>query len=305
MATPIAISPATGKPCIKISWSGLKRWEDCPQRHLRNVRRETRPVNGRVFLAGNVVDSAERQWLNEGARPGELVRLIPEWMDRMCDPSSEASEYTIRWNGNARADRAAVLEKCVLAAQRLEPILLEHVAPYQFEPEKKFEVWVGIPGLNGERVGILLTGGIDIVVRDDEGNFRLYDLKTTENRGYIRSTAAQAIFYDIAWGHWWGDHTQPREFGFIAPLLSEKLIPVAVNDDHRRVMMQRIIKAAHGMMRDQWSPKRDNEGCSWCEAKAWCPKFALAHAKDAFGKNRVNFAETARRRAEAVDEPEA
>lgn len=297
----IAKSKATGKPCIQISWSGLKRWENCPQRHLRNVRRETKKQqNGRVFLAGNVVDHAEQQWLNEGGVPGRLTELVHLWMDRMCDPADDASEYVIKWQGSPAADRQKVLEKCLLAAERLEPILTEHVLPFDYEAEKKFKVWVGIPDPWGNRVGIQLTGGIDIVVKDHDGNFRLYDLKTTQDPGYIRATAAQAIFYDIAWGSWWGDRTQPRDFGFIVPLLSEKLISVKINDDHRRVMMQRIIKAAHGMIRDEWTPKADNTGCSWCEAKDWCPKFALVSAKDAAGKNRVSFAATVEARRAAL-----
>lgn len=304
MNTPPAVAPSTGKPCIRISWSGLKRYEECGQRHLRNVRREVKSQqNGRIFLAGNVVDHSQRQFLNEGGKPGRLIELIPEWMDRLCDPTDEDAEYIIKWQGNPAADRKKVLDKCLLAARRLEPILLEHVVPYTYEPEKKFKVWVGIPDPWGNRVGIQLTGGIDIVVRDDDGNFKLFDLKTTADKNYLRSSAGQAVFYDIAWGHWWGDRAQPATFGFIAPLLTEKMIPIAVNDGHRRVMMQRIIKAAHGMIRDEWKPKESNSGCSWCEAQPWCPKFALVTAKDDIGRNRVSFAATAQARKDSLNDP--
>lgn len=307
-----------GKPCVRLSWSGLKRYENCPQHHLRTIAGQTKSIqDGRIFFEGNVLDRAQRQYLDNPfagmAGQPTLDDLVKVWFKRLSDPQDEEFEYVIRWRGDSREDARKALEKCLAGAAALQPLLERHVLPYAWEPEKRFKTWIGLPAPPGVttpdgRIGCQLTGGIDIVVYDKAtGDFTLLDLKTTTNAAYMQKTLGQAVFYDIAWGSYWGDMAQPTRFGFLAPLVSPDVIWATISNDDRRAMMARIVKASHGMVREQWQPKTDDVGCTWCEANSVCPKFALATQRDAWGANRVDFGAAARSRAEVetVDTREA
>jgi hypothetical protein len=86
------------------------------------------------------------------------------------------------------------------------------------------------------------------------------------------------------------------EWGFVTPLLDERMIPVTVERDDRSAMLSRIIKYAQGVWHDQWVPKADDSGCDWCEARAACQKFKQVSIVDENGKQRLSFMEAAAQR---------
>ena len=279
---------------VLVSWSGLKRWEHCPQHQLRVIRHEVeRSDRGRVFLPGTVCDLVQRRWL-EDPQPGQM----PEMVETVFAEVVAERESVIKWRGNPVQDQADVQAYCREVLTNLEPWLVENVLPYDYQPEVRFRAYLQVPYLCEDRLGLVkLIGGIDLVVRDDRGKFRLYDLKVSRNPTYLRSTLAQLIFYDLAWGAIQGDFYHATDWAFVTPALPEKTIPITVDRDDRRVMLSRIVKYAHGVWRDSWHPKADDEGCQFCEARGACDKFKTVAIVDENGRQRLSFAETAARRA--------
>lgn len=280
---------------VIISWSGLKRWENCPQHQLRVITKETKPSEkGRIFLPGTVLDLVQRKWLDsDNPQPGEMVDMV----EKVFSDVVEERESVIKWRGNPFHDQAEVKHDVRSAVKKLEPWLLANVIPYEYQPEVKFRAYMNVPYICDDAFGIVkMIGGIDIVVRDDQGKFRLYDLKMTKNDAYIRSTLAQLIFYDLAWGVIQGDFYHAAEWGFVTPMLGEQMIPITVDRDDRAAMLSRIIKYAQGVWRDEWKPKADDAGCDWCEAKGTCQKFKQIPIVDENGKQRVSFLQAAAQR---------
>lgn len=276
----------------------MRRWERCPQHHLRVITKEVEKQNkGRIFLPGTVCDLAQRRWLeSDDPQPGEMARSV----DTILTEVVEKAESKIRWFGDPREDVAKVREFCRNTVTKLEPWLQENVLPYDYQPEVRFKAHMEVPYLcEGRYAPVMLGGGIDIVVRDHEGKFRLYDLKVTTDLGYIRSTLAQLIFYDLAWGVIQGNFYHANQWGFVTPALeNEPLVPIVVGREDRAVMLARIVKFAHGVWKDEWKPKADDEGCQWCEARGACEKFKTVVYTDENSKNRVSFDAAAAQRAQ-------
>lgn len=288
---------------VTISWSGLKRWENCPQHQLRVIRREVERSNkGRIFLPGTITDLVQRRWLDsDDPQPGQMADMV----DQIFSEVLEERESVIKWRGNPLQDQQDVKNYCRETVINLEPWLIANVLPYDYQPEVKFRSYMQVPYICDDRFGIVkMIGGIDIVVRDDQGKFRLYDLKTTKDAGYIRSTLAQLIFYDLAWGVIQGDFQHAVEWGFVTPALEEKYIPITVSSDDRRAMLSRIIKYAQGVWQDNWAPKSDDTGCNWCEARGTCEKFKNVAIVDENGKQRLSFTQAAAQRAKFRTSPE-
>jgi hypothetical protein len=242
----------------------------------------------RDYLPGSIADRGMRWWLSGDPKPGLLVPRVLEMYDRLTNPDLGDDEYRpFTWKGNPQEDQQKVRDFLVKVATELEPILLKWVVPYDYDPEHRFRVVVGLPYLDERTVAVTMIGGIDIVVRIPDGRFILFDLKATVNDSYIAQTLGQGIFYDVAWKFYWGEH--PVKFGFIAPALEDKLIWVDITPDDRRLMMDRIVRFAQGMWRGEWEPKEDNNGCQWCEAKNVCDKFAMHLTIDDQGKRRAAF----------------
>jgi hypothetical protein len=291
-----------------ISWSGLRRYEECRQMHLRTIEGKTSgAANGRIFLPGTVADRVMREWLSvSDPEPGQMHDMVPAMLERYANPKTEADRKdarVIKWRGDKNEDRQRVLDFVIDVVDRLEPILMEHVIPHDYHPELKFEQIIGIPYLDGRPVGVKLIGGIDIAVRLREpqyglepGDFVLWDLKATQNDEYIAKVVGQGIFYDIAFGHWWGDVTQPKRFGFVAPALKEPVQWLTIDDQDRRAMLERVVRFAHGMWQGRWEPKASDEGCSMCEVRHVCDKFQVHMSSDDVGKHRASFAATAKAR---------
>ena len=276
---------------LQISWSGLQRYELCHQKHLRYIEGKAlrSPWSSRDFLAGNVADRVQREWLRlPDPQPGQMVAMVPDMLDRWSNPDREEPEFKpVKWKGDPREDRREVLAFCTEVVRKLEPILLKHVVPYDYQPELRFETHMAVPYLDGRLVAVKLVGGIDIVVRMPSGDFVLFDLKATKSDAYIAKTLGQGIFYDMAWKAYWGVH--PIWFGFIAPALDEQLIVNIFSDHERAVMGSRIMQFATGMWSGEWDPKTDNEGCDFCEVRHACDKYAIHLAPDDKGRHQASF----------------
>ena len=280
---------------LQISWTGLKRYEDCHQRQLRTIQgKSSKTADGRVFLPGSVCDRSMRKWLeSDSPQPGQMVEYVDEFLDYF---ENEDSQYVIKWRGNPNEDRRKVRDFCHKVVSELEPILLRKVIPYRYQPEVRFRVPANIPGLDGEPRQVLLIGGIDIAVLDDEDNFELIDLKSTADESYVRKgILGQLTFYSLAWGQYVGQRDQPKRACFVLPACKQKIVPVEVGVEERRMMLSRIVAYAHGAWREQWEPNPGGQ-CGWCDVKGSCDHFKTPISVDPSGRRRASFVELAESR---------
>ena len=285
------------KTALRVSWSMLATYEECHHKAKHYMAGRRSPVaDGRIFLPGTLADRAMRRWLEEpDPQPGGMLKYIDELFEEHTSPAT--AQYKIKWRGDPVKDRQAVFMTVREGLEKLEPILQELVLPYDYQPELRFTTTIGIPGLQQAVVPITMVGGIDLVVRDVEGNFRLHDLKLTRNDAYVRGkTMAQLTFYSIAFAALMGLPDQPKQTSFITPLCKEKVVPVYVGVEERRVMMARIVSFAHGVWRKEWKPTEKMAPCGHCDVKHACDKFNLPAVKDAQGRARVSFEEAVKRR---------
>jgi hypothetical protein len=119
------------QPPLRISWSAIRTHEECHQKSwlLREGKR-AKVNNIRNFFPGTVVDRAMREWLDDPEHPtGGMARIISTVMTD-TETEEKGHDNVVRWR-NA-ADRNDVHEFCVTLVNRLEPILREHVLPYEY-----------------------------------------------------------------------------------------------------------------------------------------------------------------------------
>jgi hypothetical protein len=261
-------------------------------------------ADSRVFLPGTVADRLMRSWLDSGdPTPGWMVAHADEMLERFSShDSDEPDKRPVRWRGDPAVDRKKVLDFVVEVVSLLEPILLKLVVPYDYQPELKFRVPIRIPNLHGDPTVIYLIGGIDIVVRYPSQDFAAYDLKATTNESYVNKVLGQGVFYDIALGIFLGDHTQPKEFGFIIPATKQPVVMTSITNDDRRMMLARIVEYAHGIWRQEFEPTTEDAPCYTCEVKHACDRYAVPITEDESGKRRASFdAAVAKRRIPTVE----
>lgn len=280
---------------IRVSWSSLRRWETCRHKWYRVSEGKAHGAqNARDFLVGNVTDRVMRHWLNiSDPEAGQMEKLVIPVFNKLTAPNHE-KERVIRWKGNPTEDKQKVIDKSFEVIRALEPILLEHVIPYEYQPDLYFRTPVYIPAPDDSMIAVEMFGYLDVAVRHPNNVYKLFDLKATENESYIQETLGQGIFYDVAFGTWIGDMSQPEGFGFIAPLIRPDVIWTEISDDDRRVMMTRVIEYAHGVWSGEYPPLAGDspKPCWNCEVKHVCDRYTVG----SIGKGRVSFEVAARNR---------
>lgn len=263
---------------IRVSWSSLRRWETCRHKWFRVSEGKSHGAqNARDFLVGNVTDRVMRHWLSiSDPEPGQMERLIFPVFNKLTSPNGE-KERVIKWKGDPAKDKQKVIDKSYECIRALEPILMEHVIPFEYHPDLWFHAPVFIPAPDDSIIEIEMFGAIDVGVRYPDSSYKLFDLKATENESYIQETLGQGIFYDVAFGTWIGDMTQPTAFGFIAPLIRPEVIWTDITDDDRRVMMSRVIEYAYGIWSGDYSPLvgENPRPCYNCQVRHVCDKWAV------------------------------
>jgi len=251
----------------KLSWSALQRHELCRQKqHLVSQGFSAPGKDVRNFLAGNVVDSVQKAWLENPS--GSMVSLVDQHFEKAIAKAQEKD--SIKWRN--KNDKRTIFLQCQNAANQLQPILEARVLPYDYEPGKWFYIPIKIQNpKTGQVEEIVLRGEFDLLVRDNDGNFIVWDLKTTANNDYWKSSLGQLVFYDLVILTMFGK--PPVKCGFIQPLCDEQVKEFYFDNAHRAEMWGRI----NALMRDVWDgnfePKVDNTGCSFCEVGHKCAKF--------------------------------
>lgn len=267
------MSAKPAKP-FRVSWSGLRRWEECRQKHLLTITRKTAAIeDGRNFLQGTVTDRIMRAWLEASGEGPSMASMVDEYFQRYAfdDP-----EYVIKWRG---PNDPFIAKNTVRdAVRQLEPLLREHVLPHEYQPELSFNVPIDVPAPWGEGkfVTVELVGGIDVVVRRGAGKrraFDLWDLKVTANDDYYRKVLGQLKFYGLVMETLTGQ--PPERVGLLQPLAKDKAPTYHFTDADRLEMVQRVTRMVHGMIAKEWDPKvQPDDECKWCSARGACPLFS-------------------------------
>lgn len=253
---------------LRISWSAIRSHEECHQRsYLMREGKRAKVSNIRNFFHGMVVDQIMREWLdNPLIRHGDISGLVTATMDEMEGVEREKGAM-VRWRD--AADRKTVRDFCTELVNRLEPILEQHVLPYQYEHGKWFKVPMSLLDADGQQRDIVLTGEMDLLVYND-GPI-VWDLKGTADDQYWRKVIAQLVFYDLA--VWVAGKTKTRFVGLIQPMCNERLLTFEVTDEDRRNLMIRIQRYAHDVWAGERRCTQDTSKCHWCDVKHACSRF--------------------------------
>jgi hypothetical protein len=252
---------------FKVSWSSLQRWELCRAKNYLVLQGLSAPGKDvRNFLAGNVVDTIQKEWLDNPV--GNMVDLLDVHFDKVIAKAEEKD--TIKWR--SKNDKRNIYLSCQNALVSLQPILVARVLPYDYEPAKRFYQPVNIRRPDGSIEEIILRGEFDLLVRDPKDmEFIVWDLKTTADNDYWKKTLGQLLFYDLVCISMF--NKPPKKTGLIQPLCDEQVKEFTFDNSHRAEMWGRITAMMESQWADDHSPKADKAGCSWCEVVHACPKF--------------------------------
>lgn len=257
---------------LRLSWSQLRNHEECKQKsYLMRSGKKAKTQNIRGYFHGMVVDKIMRDWLGNPLRsPGEMTDMVTAALVDVEREAKDTGDGIVRWRD--AQDRADVAVFCLDLVGKLEPILTERVLPFRHEPATRFNVPLRIPDLNNELTEISLVGETDLVVHHPDG-IQVWDLKGTKDNHYWRKVLGQLYFYDIAMLLLHGQRTE--RVGLIQPMCEQQVLEFVVTDNERSQMFSRITNFAHDIWREEKTCKADTAGCSWCEVRHACPRFAL------------------------------
>lgn len=224
-----------------------------------------------MFFPGTVTDRVVRDWLIDDPEnnPGMMPEMVAEIMDRE-EAEILAGRATVRWKN--LEDRQNVLEECIRAVENIEPALEKYVLPFDYVADYRFKVPMDLPHPQGGFGQVFLNGAMDILVRDDNKDYQVWDVKHTKNNDYWRKTVGQLSFYDLAVSTMFGKGTTAT--GLLQPLCDERVKAFDVDDDRRAQLLQRVMAMAQDLWKEDFAPREDNRYCGFCAVKHACPKFA-------------------------------
>ena len=256
---------------INVSWSQLRNWIECHQRiKLIRAGKKAKVEDQRVFFVGNVTDRAMRTWLADpDRRPGGMLAALDAIVGGIEQEIADTPGQTIRWKG--ATDRDEQLAAAALLLERLEPLLAQHVLPYEFQPAFTFKIPLEIPDPSGAVSVIRLIGEMDILVRQAPHRWAILDLKATRNGDYWRKTIGQLTFYALARKIAFGGHTVNA--GLLQPLCAHQTVFITPDAAAERELFAQVVQFAHGVWTDQLPITGDAGACYFCPVKHACPKF--------------------------------
>lgn len=257
---------------LRISWSRLRMHDECPAKGDL-MRRHKSPVQDiRSFFHGNVVDLAMRRWLSQDdPELGWMAAQVDAIFEESLAIAKDTGDGIVRWKSTN--DKAETRDFCRELVGRLEPILVKYALPFEWEPAVRFQVPILVEDLGGHAREIILVGEMDLLVRDSQGRFAIWDLKATRDNAYYKKVLGQLAFYALAVKAIHGQF--PALTGLIQPMCDQRVLPVTIDRDAVAQMAGRITKTARDILAGHVAPKADNAGCAYCPVKHACPKFSF------------------------------
>jgi hypothetical protein len=256
---------------LRISWSQIRSSSECKQKaHLQRMKKDSPHRDLRMFTPGTVVDLVMRRWLEGEAALGNMPEMVEEILNKEEVECKEKEQGIIKWKD--KTDKKTVIAFCQDACRKLEPILVELALPFNYEPAKRFKVPVLVPYLDGCPTVVELTGEMDLLTRDTEGQLGLWDLKITQNSEYWRKVLGQLVFYSIVLESMFG--YSPSKVGLIQPVTLPQVMEFSVDEQLKREMWVRIQRYATQRWLKDYEPKESTAGCSWCSVNHACIRYA-------------------------------
>jgi CRISPR/Cas system-associated exonuclease Cas4 (RecB family) len=259
-----------GVDTLRLSWSSLRNYVECKQKS-KLMRSGYRPSlqDQRNFLPGTISDRIVRDWLKDEQRsPGGMLEMLDEYFLRSVAEAEESG--VIKWK--SVDDQQKVKDDCREALINVEPYLEKMVIPFEHWEDFKFEAPLhAARNGGGEPIHVTLNGYMDILVRDSLGQFFVFDLKQTRNNDYWRKTAGQMVYYSVATELIFG--TKVTGAALLQPLATPRLKPIDITQQARVDLFRNITSMANDIENDEMPPKRDNDGCAWCDVRHACEKF--------------------------------
>lgn len=273
---------------VKISWSALRNHMECHQKSfLIRTGNKEKLENVRNYFPGTVTDRVVRDWLmNEPENnPGLMVDMVEGIVDREEKLIKDAEKGMIKWRDSK--DRDLVIKKCQLAVKKIEPDLEKHVLPFEYDVDFGFNAPIkALHPVTQEPETILLRGFMDIIVRQAEDKWAVYDVKHTEDEYYWKKTKGQLAFYDLAVQIMFGQETQIT--GLLQPLCKETFKPFVLEEEERTILLKHVLDMAEDIWLDNTAPTANPSACTFCNVKHACTKFVPVKRSDG-SKGRVSL----------------
>lgn len=276
-------SAAGSRKPLRISWSKIREHEECRQKsYLKATGHKSPVMDVRNFFQGNVVDRCMRNWLDAAEQnPGVMAAMVEQELIDSEARAKDTGDGVIKWRHASDRDQLKVW--CTDLVSRLEPILYQYAIPYEYQPALRFAVPIELPHPDGHQEQVQLVGEMDLLVKEADKQWRVWDLKGTNDDNYWRKTVGQLVFYEIACKLMFGDW--PVSSGLIQPMCKERVISFTFEKEQRMDMFYRISKVATDMWRGDVAPKASNAGCNRCEVQHACIKYkATPGQRVSFGR---------------------
>lgn len=262
---------------INISWSKLRTHRECKQRsYLMRERKYPKSQDHRNFFAGTVTDRVVRDWLDHD--PANNLGVMPSMVRDVLIREERLTEEQgahVKWRDPEDKDR--VTRECIEAVTKIEAALVEEVLPYSWVADYGFKVPYIVPDQAGGEINTTLVGYLDILVKESEDKYRIWDVKHTKDNGYWRKTAGQIAFYDLSMYAQFGGTTVRA--GLLQPLCKEPVKVIPVDAEWRRVLAADITSMANDIVHNVTTPRSDSKLCAYCDMKHACVKFKTVNGK--------------------------
>lgn len=245
---------------------------ECHQKaYLQSKGIKSPAQNLKMFHKGTTVDRILRDWLKESSpQLGVMASRVEQYMNLVEQEYVEQGAGVVRWEHYTERDNS--ISWCKKLLTRVEPLMQELVLPYECTPDFRFKTPIMIPNLEGVPTKVNLIGAIDIVVKETEDRYAVYDLKATENATYWKKTIMQLVFYSLAMYSITGYY--PVKNALIQPMCKDQVLSLRITEEHILSLVNKITEYAHSVWRQDFSPKESDTGCDWCPVKFACSKFA-------------------------------
>lgn len=257
---------------IFVSWSSLRAHMECRQKgHLQRTGKKATMENQRVFFPGTVTDRVVRDWLagDPYNNPGLMVDMVESFVQREQD-NIEAEGKKLYWKD--AGDRDNIILECQKAVRIIEPDLERLVLPYEYDVDFKFRAPMMAPHPDGTMQSILLIGYMDIIVKQAENVWAVWDVKHTKDNQYWKKTRGQLSFYDLAVDIMFGAPTS--EVGLLQPLCTEPVRKFVLEEEDRTILETHVLRMATDIWKENIEPNAPISACYYCNVKHACSRFA-------------------------------
>jgi RecB family exonuclease len=251
---PETLAPTDGPVPLRLSFSRVDTYEQCPLRYRFSYVDELPAPPGPHLSWGSSIHAAlERWWDQKLPEPPDVQVLLDALYERWEDDgfADMEREDKIRWYRHA------------------QDVLRRHHERYasDYQPAVATEQWFELD--LGD--AITVVGSIDHVCRTPSGGIGIVDWKTNrkaKTRAHVAGSLQLAI-YALAARELWGHDPEWVALDFVVPGVR---VTVDRTDIDVESAVERIRDVA-AKVRSEAFTATPNRLCGWCDYRAECPAF--------------------------------